>query len=249
MKKRLWIFTLITVFLFNFYLNTFKIAYSAGTATLTFDPATKNANVNDSIDIKTIVNAGTENILSVDGYIKYDSTMLEFQKFTDGDFFPIVTTEEISDGNLYIGAYVDDPATTKTGTGTYSTITFKALKEGTTTVEYFCDDTVNESSEVIKDDIDATNIINCSGNGTSVITIASSGTTADPTSTPTPTPTQTPADEEDTSTGGTGGSDTVADSTDEVTELPQSGILDNILRVSIPGAALLLIGVALKLLL
>ena len=63
---------------------------------------------------------------------------------------------------------------------------------------------------------------------------------------PTPTPTDTPADDEGTSTGGT---DTVVDSTDEVTELPQSGILDNILRVSIPGAALLLIGIALKLLL
>src|SRR3990167_5211233 len=214
MKKRLWIFTLIAVLLFSFYLNTFKFAYSAGTATLTFDPSTKDANVNDSIDINTIVNAGAENILSVDGYIKYDKTMLEFQNFTDGDFFPIVTTEEISDGNLYIGAYVDDPGTTKTGTGTYSTITFKALKEGTTTVEYFCDDTVNESSEVIKDDINASNIINCSGNGTSVITIASSGTSVDPTSTPTPT--STPVEDEDTSTGGTGGSETVADSTDEV---------------------------------
>lgn len=247
MQKKLWILTLSGFFLISIFLQTRVNVFSAGTATLTFDPETKNANVNDSIDIKTIVNAGAENILSVDGYIKYDKTMLEFQKFTDGDFFPIVTTEEISDGNLYIGAYVDDPATTKTGTGTYSTITFKALKEGTTTVEYFCDDAVNESSEVIKDDIDASNIINCSGNGESVITIGA-GTTVNPTSTPTPTPTptQTPADDEGTATGGT---DTVVDTTDEVTELPQSGILDNILRVSIPGAALLLIGLALKLLL
>lgn len=244
MQKKLWFSTLIAFFLISIFLQTRINVFSAGTATLTFDPETKNVNVNDLIDINTIVNAGTENILSIDGYIKYDATMLEFQKFTDGDFFPIVTTEEISDGNLYIGAYVDDPATTKTGTGTYSTITFKALKEGTTTVEYFCDDTVNESSEVIKDDIDATNIINCSGNGTSEITIASSGdtTTVNPTSTPTPTP------ETSSSTGGTGGTDTTG-TTDEVTELPQSGILDNILRVSIPGAALLLIGVALKLLL
>ena len=245
MIKKLWFSTLIAFFLISIFLQTRINVFSAGAATLTFDPATKDANVNDSIDINTIVNAGAENILSVDGYIKYDKTMLEFQNFTDGDFFPIVTTEEISDGNLYIGAYVDDPGTTKTGTGTYSTITFKALKEGTTTVEYFCDDTVNESSEVIKDDINASNIINCSDNGTSVITIASSGE-ATPTSTPTPTPTDTPADDGDTSTGGT---DTVVDSTDEVTELPQSGILDDILRVSIPGAALLLIGVALKLLL
>lgn len=212
---------------------------------MTFDPATKDANVNDSIDIKADVNAGTEQINSVDAYIKYDSTMLEFQKFTDGDFFPIVTTEEISNGNLYIGAYVDDPGTTKTGTGTYSTITFKALKEGTTTVEYFCDESVNETSEVIKADIDSTNIINCSGNGTSVITIGSSGEEV-PTSTPTPTPTDTPASDEGTSTGGT---DTVVDTTDDVTELPQSGILENILAVSLPGAALLLIGIALKLLL
>ncbi len=245
MKKKLWFITLITFFLFSLYLQLGFSVTAAGSATLTFDPETKSANVNDLIDIKTNVNAGTENILSVDGYIKYDSTMLEFQKFTDGDFFPIVTTEKISDGNLYIGAYVDDPATTKTGTGTFATVTFKALKKGTTTVKYFCDASVNETSEVIKDDIDATNIINCSGNGESLITIASSGGSTSPTSTPTPTSTSSSNDSDSTSTGGTGGTDT----TDTVTELPQSGIVDNILRVSIPGAALLLIGIALKLLL
>lgn len=245
MKKKLWLITLIASFLFSIFLQLGVYVTAAGSATLTFDPDTKEANVNDTFDIKTNVNAGSENILSVDGYIKYDATMLEFQKFTDGDFFPIVTTEEISDGNLYIGAYVDDPATTKTGTGTFATVTFKALKEGTTKIEYFCDENVNETSEVIKDDIDASNIINCSGNGISEITIASSADSTSPTSTPTPTTSSSSSDNDSSSTGGTGGTDT----TDEVTELPQSGILDNILRVSIPGAALLLIGVALKLLL
>ena len=246
MKKKLWFITLTAFFLISIFLQTRLYVYSAGSATMTFDPDTKEANVNDSFDIKTNVNAGSENILSVDGYIKYDATMLEFQKFTDGDFFPIVTTEKISDGNLYIGAYVDDPATTKTGTGTYATVTFKALKEGSTKIEYFCDESVNETSEIIKDDIDASNIINCSGNGTSQITIASSGGSSTPTSTPTPTVKSESGGTSTTDgTGGTGGTDT----TDGVTELPQSGIVDNILRVSIPGVALLLIGVALKLLL
>lgn len=251
MKNKLVLITLTVFFIFSIFLQARYYVYSAGSATMTFDPEKKNANINDLIDIDAIVNAGTEEINSVDAYIKYDSTMLEFEKFTDGDYFPLVTTEKISDGKLYIGAYVESPGSSKTGTGTYASITFKALKEGTTTITYECDNSENYTSEIIGADIDSTNIINCSGNGTSIITIASGGTTTNPTSTPLPTSTstQTPVDNDDSSAGGTGGTETVTDTTDEVTELPQSGILENILSVSIPGAALLLIGIALKLLL
>jgi hypothetical protein len=241
MKKKLLLILTSSIFLFSFFLQSISFAQTTGSATMSFDPENSNANVNENVSIDTLVNAGSENILSVDAYIEYDTTMLEFVSVEDGDFFPIVTSEDITPGRLYIGAYVDDPATTKTGTGTYAKVTFRALKEGTTTVEYFCDPNVNETSEIIKDDIDATNIINCSGNGNAEITIASGGTTVDPTSTPTPT--DTPVDNGETSTGGT---DTVVDTTDEVTELPQSGILDNILIVSVSGSALLLIGTALK---
>jgi len=241
--KNIWRIFLISILLTSVYLQSFSFVHSAGSATLKFDPETKNANVNDTIDLGAIVDAGSENILSNDAYIEYDSSFLEFQSVQDGDFFPVVTSENITPGRLYIGAYVDDPATSKTGTGTYATVSFKALQEGTTTVKYFCDDSVNETSEVIKDDIDATNVINCSGNGTAVITIgASTDTVSEPTDTPTPTTESTSGSGGSTSTGGTG-------TTDNVTELPQSGILDSILQVSIPGAALLLIGVALKLLL
>ncbi|MEX1052717.1 MAG: cohesin domain-containing protein [Patescibacteria group bacterium] len=243
MRKKIWLFAIALTFISSFFLQSLTFAQSSGTATMSFNPESQTANVNDNVNVDTLVNAGSENILSVDAYIEYDSSMLEFVSVEDGDFFPIVTSEDISPGRLYIGAYVDDPATSKTGTGTYANVTFRALKEGTTIVEYFCDPSVNETSEVIRDDIDATNIIDCSGNGTAEIIISSSGGTTEPTSTPTP----TQAVEDNETVGTTGGSG--GDATDEVTELPQSGVLDNMLAISISGATLLLIGTALKFLL
>lgn len=248
MKKKLWQLSLTSIFLISLFLQSVAYVHSADTATLTFDPESQEASVNDTVSVDTIVNGGSEEYYSVDAFIEYDSTMLEYVSVQDGDFFPLVFNEDISPGRLYIGAAVSEPTVTKTGTGTFAAVSFKALKQGTTTISYYCDKNDNQTSTVVSG-INVENIINCSGNGTAEIIIAEGGEpTVGPEATNTPTPTETSStDDESSSNDGTGGTDTVG--TDNVTELPQSGILDNILQISIPGFALLLIGAALKLLL
>lgn len=71
------------------------------------------------------------------------------------------------------------------------------------------------SSKIIKNDVNATNVITCSSNGTTAVTVGAGGTTST-TSSPTATPIPN--------------------------QLPQTGTFDNVIRIAIPGAILLLLG-------
>ncbi len=196
---------------------------------LKFDTTTVNTNVDSTFDVQVVVDAASDEINSIDAYINYNSTLLQAQSVSAGSYFPSIA-QNLTTGRVYIAGYVDDPATSKTGTGTVATITFKALQEGTVTLSYFCDTSVNESSKIIKNDINATNVIDCSSNGSTTVTIAAAGGSG--TGTPTPTP---------TSTNGSGGTSDVT-----VTELPRAGTLDNLISISVPGLVLLTVGILFK---
>src|SRR3989339_58719 len=70
-----------------------------------------------------------------------------------------------------------------------------------------------DTSKIIKNDINASNVITCSQNGTSAVTIGSGG-----------------------SSGGTNPTSA------PVSELPQSGVFDNVANIAIPGMILLILG-------
>ncbi|PIP63243.1 hypothetical protein CO165_02685 [Candidatus Roizmanbacteria bacterium CG_4_9_14_3_um_filter_33_18] len=70
------------------------------------------------------------------------------------------------------------------------------------------------TSKIIKNDINASNVITCSQNGTSAVTIGSGGSSG----------------------GGTN------PTSEPVSELPQSGVFDNVANIAIPGIILLLLG-------
>jgi len=238
MKKFIWIIILFTAFLFY----GSSRASSVFAASLELDPTTKSANTNDIIELNLNVDPGSEQITSVDAYIEYDETMLEFQSIANGDYFPTFFEDSSTTGKAYYGGMVN-LGEFKTGEGTIATLSFKALKEGTTTVSIYCDTSKNDTSKINKNDFDATNIITCSENISSEITVGEGD--EEVTSTPIPTSTTVPAEDEETEEGGTGG--TTLQETP--TTLPQSGIFDNVIKYSAPGIALLLIGLVLKLLL
>lgn len=77
-----------------------------------------------------------------------------------------------------------------------------------------------DTSKIIKNDINASNVITCSQNGTSAVTIGSGG-----------------------SSGGTNPTSA------PVSELPQTGIFDNVTNIAIPGMILLIFGGIFRLLL
>jgi len=211
MKKIFLVHFLLVVFLFLFPV----VIGQTIAASLEFDPTTMTTSANQTFNVSIVVDAGSELITSTDVYVTFDASILEAQSVTEGSFFPTVTNN-ITSGKVYIAGLVDDPATSKTASGTLATVTFKALKDGTATLSFDCD-----NSKIVKNDVNATNILTCSENGTSTVTVGVGGTT-------------------------TGGD---ADSGQTTTQLPKSGIFDNVVKWAVPGTVLLLIGVITRLIL
>lgn len=217
--KQLLVFIFIIIFL-----SFVPFVRGVEAASLRFDKTTYTAAPNSTFQIQVIVDAGSNQITSVDAYVVYDQTKLEVQTVDKGTFFPTVTNT-ITAGKVYIAGLVDDPATSKTGSGTLATITFKAIT-GQPTVTFFCDLTVYNTSKIIKNDFNSTNIITCNQNSSLQVSISSGGTTS-----------ITP-----TTAAGTTAAPTPS-------TLPSSGIIDNIIKYSAPGMLLLLIGGAIRLIL
>lgn len=241
-----------------FVLPLFKLSFAA---TLNFDQATVSTSVNQTFTITIIVDSKDEQINSSDVYVLYDQTYLTAQSvipksttldtFSDETFFPIILSNLQTAGRAYIAAMIDLPGTYKTGRGTIASIVFKALKNGTTDLTFDCTAGVTTDSNIVKNDVQSTDIIECGANGKAVITIGEvSGPTSTPaptlapgapTSTPIPVPTSKPVPPAPTSTP-----IPVPTSTPVP---PPSGIIENVVKYSVPGVILLIVGTGVRLLL
>jgi len=199
-------------------------------AYLRFDSTSSSAANGATFQIGVVLEPGSDGINSTDVFVTYDSTLLQATTVTAGSLFPTVSNDISTSGTVYIAGLVNDPANSVTSAGTVATITFKGLKEGTGTLSFNCD-----SSKIVKNDLNATNVISCSQNGTSAVTIGS-GSGSDSSATPTPTTSSSSGD-----TSGSTGSST--------TELPRSGIFDNMVKLAVPGTILLFLGLGLRLVL
>lgn len=207
----------------------FLVLHTVEAASLQLDPTTITANPNGTFDIKVVVDAGTDQILAIDSYVVYDTADLKAEKVTNGTFFPTVFSN-IFTGKVYIAGIVDDPATFKTGSGAVATITFRPLRNASGKLTFYCVDGASDSSKIIKNDVNSTNIITCSLNGSAPYTI---GTGAAPTVPP----------------GGTAPGTTIAPTVPAPTALPRTGSGNNVMKYGVPAVMLLLIGIGAKLIL
>lgn len=183
-------------------------------ASFQFDPTSATSAVGQTLSIKVNIAAGTDQLSGADAYVLYDSTYLKAQSVTAGTYFPTVTNDITTAGKIYIAGMVDDPATSASGSGTLATIVFQAVTDGQATLTIDC-----TTSKIVKDDINATNVMQCSQNGQATVTVGtgSSGYMT----TPGPTP----------------------------SVLPKSGIFDNVVKFAVPGVLLFLVGAVTRLLL
>jgi len=194
-------------------------------AYLKFDKATTSVTAGSTFTLNAVVDAGIDQITSTDMWILYDPTLIEAQSASSGAFFPAVTNN-LSSGKTYIAGLITTPGTYMTGVGTVATITFRALKNGTATVAYDCRTDASNSSKVIKNAVDPINIIVCSQNGTSVVTVGTGGTVA-PTTGAQPT--------------------TVYGNQTQPTTLPQTGIMDELPKLLMVGIMFVMVGTVMRL--
>ena len=194
-------------------------------ASLKFDKTTVSTTNGGTFQIAVTIDPGSDALSSVDAYVTFDAAYLKATAVTAGSLFPTVSNDISTSGKVYIAGLVNDPASSISTAGTLATITFQALKDGTATLSFDCN-----TSKIIKNDINASNVISCSSNGTSAVTIGSGGGSSSGGSTQ---PTTVPA----ANTGATNN------------ELPKSGIFDNVVKFAIPGLILFLVGGVFRLLL
>lgn len=219
-----------SIFALMLFLGLTPMVFAVQAASLKFNNTTATVSNGGTFQIQVIVDPGSDSISSADVYVSYDGTLLKATGVSAGTLFPTVTNDVATSGTVYIAGLVNDPANSVSAAGTIATITFQALKEGTGTLSFDCN-----SSKVIKNDFNATNVLTCSANGTSAVTVGagSSSGGSNPTATPT-----TAASSGSNNSGG-----------ETPTELPQTGIWDNVAKLAIPGAILLLLGGALRIIL
>ncbi len=203
---RKFISILLPIIVFFITASFFGLAWAAN---LKFDKTTISVSNGETFQIAVIVDPSPDAITSTDVYISYDATALKATAVSAGSLFPTVTNDISASGKVYIAGLVNDAASSVTSAGTLATITFQALKETTITLSFDC-----STSKVIKNDINATNVLNCSANGTSAVTIGSGSSSVPTSAVP--------------------------------TQLPQSGVFDNVVKFAIPGSILLILGSALR---
>lgn len=209
-------------------------AGASNAAVLKFDPTSATASVDGTFDVDVVVDAGTDQISGTDAYVKFDPAIVEAQTVTKGSFFPSVNNT-IETDQVYVNGVVTDSTDFKTGSGVLATITFKVKSTTPGTLSFYCDLTQNDTSKIVKNDVNGTNVIECS----SLTLFSINGGTSAPaqTITTTTSATNTPSPQQATTTTG---------QTVVVQTLPQSGVFDNIIKYSVPGVILLVLGVVLK---
>ncbi len=206
-------------------------------AALQFDKTSYSVTNSGTFDVEVKVDPGSEEITSVDAYVLYDSAVLQVDSVNEGSYFPTVLSD-LQTGKAYIAGLVDNPSDFKTGVGTVATITFRAVKDGTVNLTYDCQQGASNTSKIIKNDINATNVITCSENGSATVTAGVGGTVTTITPAPTSSSSSNSSSSSSSSLPNTGGG-----------TLPQSGGWENVKGVAIPGAILVIVGGIVKVLL
>ena len=228
MKKNLT--TILPVFIFFLSLPLFFNSVQA--AYFKFDQTTVSVASGGTFQIAVMVEPGSDSLNAAEAYVTYDSGVLNATSVAAGSLFPTVSHDVSTAGKVYIAGMVNDPASSISVSGTLATITFQASNTGTgsVTISYDCN-----TSKIIKDDINASNVIVCSQNGTATVVV---GNCAPDSSGAIPTicaPTSQPASSQQS--GST------------PSELPQSGVFENVVKFAIPGLLLFLVGGVFRLLL
>jgi len=171
-----------------FLIGVFFLASPVNAATLEFSPASGSYTTGTAFNVEIKVDTKSEDTTSTDAVIVFDNKLLSVDNVTYGAFYSTVLHSE-QNSKLYISGMVDSAGSVKNGTGTLATVSFKGLTAGTATLSFECEAGRTDDSNVSKNDIDSTDILDCTAlnNGSYTLT----GSTV---STPTPNPADTDGD-------------------------------------------------------
>ena len=109
-----------------------------GVVELMLDPAMVSTTANKTFTVNVKIDTKTETVSAVDLHVNYDKSMLEATSVKNGTFLPVVlpvstpAAGAMGDAHFIVGS---QPTAPQKGMGTVATITFKALKMGSTDIK------------------------------------------------------------------------------------------------------------------
>ena len=135
-------------------------------ASFSFAPVNITASAGDIIPVDVMIYSGSDPVISTDIYISYDPSILSIAtpqnpELKKGELFQSVDAKVIQPGNLYIYAINPSADLKQITNGKIATIYFQAQTSGTTDLRFECVPFMNQTSQIIRNDEDLTNVINC----------------------------------------------------------------------------------------
>ena len=105
-------------------------------ATLSFSPASKSVNTNDTFNVDVILNTGGSDTDGADVIVRYDGNKLSLVSASLGSLYANKLTADTSTSGKITFRATSTEITAFNGTGTFASMTFKAIASGTANV-YF----------------------------------------------------------------------------------------------------------------
>lgn len=161
-----------------------------------FAPTSKTININDTFNVVISINTENNAVMGSDVTVLYAGSDLEVTAKTNGGFFPEFTSANNPTGRLELHAYTSAQFDSRTGSGTYANVTFKAKKgSGSSSITFACTSGGTDTNIVTTG---GQNIISCSSLNQIGVTYTGGDTINTPTPTSdgsslTPTPTTAPS--------------------------------------------------------
>lgn len=194
MNKRLpQILSIIGFFVFAALLPQSK-AYA--TPSVQFNSTSVSVAQNNTFELKVNIQTDTNTVLGSDAVINFASSDLDIVSIANGGFFPEFGSASNASGRIELHGYTSSTNDSRTGSGVFASIVFKAKKSsGSSAVTFTCTGSGNDTNILTTA---GQNILNCaqintagiSYTGTPTNTVTPTATTA-PGNTPTHTPTPT----------------------------------------------------------
>lgn len=154
MRKIICLFLVLTFFLFS---ASFALAASPR---LYFDTAEIGVNQGDQFDLFMKIDTAGAQVTGADAVVEYNPTYLEVLTIENGNFFPLFGKHyEINSQKIYITGFFTEKNQTKSGNGMYAKLTFHALKNGATALQFNCVDKSLSDTNII--DLNGNDLISC----------------------------------------------------------------------------------------
>lgn len=160
--------TIIQSIIFCLLALALPAAHAYAAPSYQFDKSTVTVATNGTFQLGITINAETNKVVLGDAVVTFSTSDLQVVSVSGGGYFKNFTAP-ISGGQIEMHGSTTGPNDTVTGSGTFATITFKALKaSGTSTVKFTCTGGTTDTDILTT----TQNILSCSSLNTSTITFS-----------------------------------------------------------------------------